>query len=647
MNKSILAIDIETYSDIDLAKCGVYAYTDSPAFGVLLFGYAFDDDPVNVVDLASGEQLPQEVMAALTDKAVTKTAFNASFERVCLSRWLKLTLPTEQWYCTATQALLLGLPLSLKGVGAVLGLEAQKLSEGEDLIRYFSVPCKPTKTNGGRTRNLPSDAPDKWERYRLYNIRDVEVEREIRRKLHAFPIPTTEQDYYVMDQDINDRGVLVDPSLVEHAVECDRLYKQAATERAYALTGLENPNSVSQVKDWLAARGVSVDSLDKKTVRELIKETDGETLEMLKLRLLMSKTSVKKYEAIQRSVCSDGRVHGLFKFYGANRTGRWASRLVQVQNLPQNHLPDLELARELVRTGRYEDVELLFDNTPGVLSELIRTAFVPKAGCRFIVADFSAIEARVLSWLAGEQWRMEVFASHGKIYEASASQMFHVPIEEITKGSPLRQKGKISELALGYGGGVGALKAMGALDMGVPEDELPGLVNSWRGASPRIVQFWWDLDAAALKVVRHRTQARVGRIGLEYRSGFLFVTLPSGRKLAYVKPRIELNKFGREGLTYEGIGENKKWSRIETYGPKLTENVVQGTARDLLAYAMLHLTQAGYPIVMHIHDEAVAEVPEKSGSVEDMTTLMAQGPDWAAGLPLRADGYECYFYKKD
>ena len=401
------------------------------------------------------------------------------------------------------------------------------------------------------------------------------------------------------------------------------------------------------VKEWLSERGVSVVSLDKKSVRELIKETDGETMEMLKLRLLMSKTSVKKYEAIQRSVCSDGRVHGLFKFYGANRTGRWASRLVQVQNLPQNHLSDLELARELVRTGRYEDVELLFDNTPGVLSELIRTAFVPKAGCRFIVSDFSAIEARVLSWLAGEQWRMDVFASHGKIYEASASQMFHVPIEEITKGSPLRQKGKISELALGYGGGVGALKAMGALDMGVPEDELPGLVNSWRGANPRIVQFWWDLDAAALKVVRHRTQARVGRIGLEYRSGFLFVTLPSGRRLAYVKPRIELNKFGREGLTYEGIGENKKWSRIETYGPKLTENVVQGTARDLLAYAMLRLDGAGYPVVMHIHDEAVAEVPEGTGSVADMTTLMSQGPEWAAGLPLRADGYECYFYKKD
>lgn len=647
MKHTFLSIDIETYSDIDLTKCGVYAYTDSPNFEILLFGYAFDDEPVRVVDLASGELLPQEVLVALTDKAVTKTAFNASFERVCLSRWLKIRLPTEQWYCTATQALLLGLPLSLEGVGAVLGLDSQKLGEGKDLIRFFSIPCKPTKSNGGRSRNLPGDAPDKWKRFRLYNIRDVEVEREIRRKLHAFPIPATEQAYYCMDQNINDRGVLVDPVLVEHAVECDLQYKQAATERAYALTGLENPNSVAQVKDWLSARGVSVTSLDKKSIRELIKETDGETLEMLKLRLLMSKTSVKKYEAIQRSVCSDGRVHGLFKFYGANRTGRWASKLVQVQNLPQNHLPDLELARELVRSGRYEDVELLYDSTPGVLSELIRTAFVPKEGCRFLVADFSAIEARVLSWLASEQWRMEVFASHGKIYEASASQMFHVPIEQITKGSPLRQKGKISELALGYGGGVGALKAMGALDMGVPEDELPGLVSSWRGANPRIVRFWWDLDTAALKVVRQRSQTQVGRIGLEYRSGFLFVTLPSGRKLAYVKPRIEMNKFGREGLTYEGIGENKKWVRIETYGPKLTENIVQGTARDLLAHAMLHLSESGYPIVMHIHDEAVAEVPMGTGSVDEMTTLMAQGPEWAAGLPLRADGYECKFYKKD
>ena len=450
-----------------------------------------------------------------------------------------------------------------------------------------------------------------------------------------------------MDQDINDRGVLVDPVLVEHAVECDLEYKDAATARAYELTGLENPNSVSQVKGWLAEHGVVAETLDKKAVRDLIKEADGEALEMLKLRLLLSKTSVKKYEAIKRSVCSDGRVHGLFKFYGANRTGRWASRLVQVQNLPQNHMPDLELARELVRTGRYEDIELLFDNTPGVLSELIRTAFVPKSGSRFIVADFSAIEARVLSWLADERWRLDVFASHGKIYEASASQMFHVPIEQITKGSPLRQKGKISELALGYGGGVGALKAMGALDMGVDEDELPGLVNSWRGANPRIVQFWWDIDAAALKAVRERTSTKVGRISLEYRSGFLFITLPSGRRLAYVKPRLAVNKFGRDGLTYEGIGENKKWCRIETYGPKLVENIVQGIARDLLAHAMLNLSQHGYQIVMHIHDEAVAEMPIGVASVDEMTTLMAQGPSWAGGLPLRADGYECAFYKKD
>ena len=584
MNHSTLSIDIETYSDVDLTKCGVYAYTDSPNFEVLLFGYAFDDEPVQVIDLASGERLSDEVTAALTDPTVTKTAFNASFERVCLGRYLDLTLPTDQWYCTATQALLLGLPLSLKGVGAVLGLEAQKLSEGDDLIRYFSVPCKATKANGGRTRNRPGDAPDKWARFIKYNIRDVEVEREIRRKLKAFPIPPAEQEYYLMDQNINDRGVLVDPVLVEHAVECDLQYKDAATARAYELTGLENPNSVSQVKGWLAEHGVVAETLDKKAVRELIKEADGEALEMLKLRLLLSKTSVKKYEAIKRSVCSDGRVHGLFKFYGANRTGRWASRLVQVQNLPQNHIPDLELARELVRTGCYEDIELLFDNTPGVLSELIRTAFIPESGSRFLVADFRAIAARVLSWLPEER---------------------------------------------------------------VDEDELPGLVNSWRGANPRIVQFWWDIDAAALKVVRERTSTKVGRISLEYRSGFLFITLPSGRKLAYVKPRLAVNKFGRDGLTYEGIGENKKWCRIETYGPKLAENIVQGTARDRLAHAMLNLSQHGYQIVMHIHDEAVAEMPIGMASVDEMTTLMAQGPTWANGLPLRADGYECAFYKKD
>lgn len=644
---SILAIDIETYSDIDLVKCGVYAYTDSPDFEILLFGYAFDDDPVEVVDLASGERLPERVMSALTDDAVIKVAFNAQFERVCLSRHLSRTLSPDSWQCTAVQASMLALPLSLEGVGRVLGLEEQKLTEGKELIKYFSVPCKPTKANGGRTRNLPADAPDKWRMYIAYNKRDVEVEREIRRKLHAFPIPPLELQFYHMDQRINDRGVLVDLEMVSHAVECDLGYKEQVTKRAYELTGLENPNSVAQVKGWLSERGVEVDSLNKKAVKGLMEETDGEVLEILKLRLRMSKTSVKKYEAIQRSVCSDGRVHGLLQFYGANRTGRWAGRLVQVQNLPQNHLPDLALARSLVKGGFYEEIELLFDSTPDVLSELIRTAFVPKPGCRFIVSDFSAIEARVLAWLAGEQWRLDTFAEGGDIYCASASQMFGVPVEKHGVNGHLRQKGKISELALGYGGAVGALTSMGALDMGLTEEELPGLVNSWRGANPNIVQFWWEVDAAAMKAVREKTTTRVGRITFGYRSGILFVQLPSGRQLAYVKPRIRMNKFDREGLSYEGVGESKKWMRIETYGPKLVENIVQATARDLLALAMLRLSERGFSIVMHIHDEAVVEVPEGESSVEEISTLMAIAPDWAEDLPLRADGYECEFYKKD
>lgn len=644
---SILAIDIETYSDIDLVKCGVYAYTDSPDFEILLFGYAFDDDPVEVVDLASGERLPERVMSALTDDAVIKVAFNAQFERVCLSRYLSQTLSPDSWQCTAVQASMLALPLSLEGVGRVLGLEEQKLTEGKELIKYFSVPCKPTKANGGRTRNLPADAPDKWRMYIAYNKRDVEVEREIRRKFHAFPIPPLELQFYHMDQRINDRGVLVDLEMVSHAVECDLGYKEQVTKRAYELTGLENPNSVAQVKGWLSERGVEVDSLNKKAVKGLMEENDGEVLEILKLRLRMSKTSVKKYEAIQRSVCSDGRVHGLLQFYGANRTGRWAGRLVQVQNLPQNHLPDLALARSLVKGGFYEEIELLFDSTPDVLSELIRTAFVPKPGCRFIVSDFSAIEARVLAWLAGEQWRLDTFAEGGDIYCASASQMFGVPVEKHGVNGHLRQKGKISELALGYGGAVGALTSMGALDMGLTEEELPGLVNSWRGANPNIVQFWWEVDAAAMKAVREKTTTRVGRITFGYRSGILFVQLPSGRQLAYVKPRIRMNKFDREGLSYEGVGESKKWMRIETYGPKLVENIVQATARDLLALAMLRLSERGFSIVMHIHDEAVVEVPEGESSVEEISTLMAIAPDWAEDLPLRADGYECEFYKKD
>ena len=642
-----LSIDIETYSDVDLTKCGVYAYADSPNFTILLLAYAFGDEGTKIVDLACGEQLPQDVMDALTDKNVIKTAFNAMFERTCLSRYLGINLLPVSWQCTAVQAAILALPLSLEGVGEVLNIERKKLKEGTDLIRYFSIPCKPTQVNGGRTRNMPEHAPDKWNLFKSYCIRDVDAEREIRQKLRSFPISDSEMELYRIDQEINDRGILVDRDLVARAVECDLQYTDTATARAYELTGLNNLNSVAQIKKWLSGRGVEVESLDKKSVKSLLPEADGEVLEVLKLRLLMAKTSVKKYEAIERSVCSDGRVHGLLQFYGANRTGRWAGRLVQVQNLPQNHLPDLELARNLIKHGHYEDVELLFESTPGVLSELIRTAFIPKPGTRFIVADFSAIEARVLAWLSGEKWRLDVFASHGKIYEASASAMFGVPIEEIGKGSPLRQKGKIAELALGYGGSVGALTSMGALDMGLTEEELPVLVNQWRRANPHITKFWWDVDAAAIAAVRDRKATAVGGIDFSYKSGILFVTLPSRRKLSYVKPRLEINKFGREGLTYEGIGESKKWLRIETYGPKLVENIIQATSRDLLALAMLRLCSHGFEIVMHVHDEVVLEVPDGHSSVEDICNIMAVTPNWAVALPLRADGYECDFYKKD
>ena len=641
-----LSIDLETFSDVDLIKCGVYAYADSPAFEVLLFAYCFDGGETRVIDLAQGEVLPGDVVEAVFDGSVVKTAFNANFERTCLSKYFGRYLPPESWHCSAVQAAVLALPRSLEDVGAVLGLDERKMKEGKELIRYFCVPCKPTKANGGRRRNLPCHAPEKWELFKAYCMRDVDVEKAIRRKLCKFPIPEGEMELYRLDQRINDRGVPVDMGLVRQAVKCERLHKEVVTKRAYELTGLENPNSVAQLKGWLGENGVEAENLSRKAVAELIEESDGEVEELLRLRLLMAKTSVKKYEAMERSVCSDGRVHGLLQFYGANRTGRWAGRLVQVQNLPQNHIEDLELARRLVREGRFEDVEMLYDSTPKVLSELIRTAFVPEPGCRFVVADFSAIEARVLAWLAGERWRLEVFSSHGKIYEASASAMFHVPIGEVTKGSSLRQKGKIAELGLGYGGAAGALVSMGALDMGLSEDDLPSLVAAWRRANPHITQFWWDVDKAAVEAVTKRAKTRAGRIGFEYRSGILFVMLPSGRKLAYVKPRMAVNKFGREGLTYEGILENKKWGRIETYGPKLVENIVQGTARDLLAEAMLRVERKGYPIVMHCHDEIIAEVPEGNGSVEEMCEVMAVRPSWAEGLPLRADGYECPFYQK-
>ncbi len=642
----ILEMDIESFSDVDLIKCGVYAYADSPAFEILLFAWSFDGGETQIIDLAQGEKLPAEVEDAIFDVSVTKTAYNANFERTCLSKHFGRYIPPESWHCSAVQAAMLALPRSLEDVGRVLGLDEQKMKEGKELIRYFCVPCKPTKANGGRTRNLPCHAPEKWELFKTYCKRDVDVEKSIRRKLHNFPIPESEMELYRLDQRINDRGVLVDMGLVEQAIACERLHKEVVTKRAYELTGLENPNSVAQLKGWLGDMGMEAESLSKKAVAEMIAETDGEVEELLRLRLMLAKTSVKKYEAIERSACSDGRVHGMLMFYGANRSGRWSGKNVQLHNLPKNYLPDLELARDLVKQGRFEDIELLYDSTPNVLSELIRTAFIPKPGCRFVVADFSAIEARVLAWLSGEQWRLDVFTSHGKIYEASASSMFHVPMEEITKGSSLRQKGKLAELGLGFGGASGALISMGALDMGLTEDELPPLVAAWRKANPHITQFWWDVDAAAVKAVTEKQRTKVGKIIFEYKSGILFITLPSGRKLSYVKPRMAVNRFGRDGLTYEGISENKKWSRIETYGPKLVENIVQGTARDLLAEAMLRVEKKGYPIVMHCHDEIIAEVPEDSGSVDEMCGIMAVQPEWAEGLPLRADGYQCSFYQK-
>lgn len=643
----VLGIDIETYSEVDLIKAGVYAYTDDPSFEILLFAYAFDDEPTQIIDLKCGEKLPPHIIEAIKSPDITKAAFNAAFERTCLSKYLGVFLPALSWQCTAVQSAMLALPMSLEGVGTVLDIQRKKLKEGSDLIRFFCSPCTATKTNGGRTRNLPADAPDKWQRFKEYCIRDVEAEREIRHKLRKHPIPDSEQELYRLDQEINDRGILIDPVLVQHAIICDLQHKDAMTRRAYELTGLNNPNSPLQLKGWLNDNGVETESLDKKVVKALLPDADGEVLEMLKLRLLMAKTSIKKYESIKRSTCKDGRVHGLLQFYGANRTGRWAGRLVQVQNLPQNHLADLSLARELVRDGRYEDIEMLYESTSNVLSELIRTAFVPKQGCRFIVADFSAIEARVIAWLSGEKWRLDVFQEGGDIYCASASQMFGVPVEKHGVNGHLRQKGKIAELALGYGGSVGALTAMGALEMGLTEDELYPLVTQWRSTNPHITKFWWDVDRAAMKAVRDKTTTQVGVLEFAYQSGMLRVTLPSKRKLCYIKPRLEDNKFGRQGLTYEGIGESKKWMRIDTYGPKLVENIVQATARDLLAYSMLRLGDMGLDIIMHVHDEVVLEVPNGQSSVEEVCRNMSIIPDWAEGLPLSADGYECDFYKKD
>ena len=641
-----LAIDIETYSDVSLPDCGVHRYAASEQFEILLFAYSLNDEPTQIIDLASGEKIPDKIMEYLMDDSVIKTAYNAAFERNCINRFFGLSLKPEGWRCTLVQASMLSLPLSLEGVGEALNLDKKKMSEGKDLIRYFCMPCKPTKANGGRTRNLPSDAPEKWELFKTYCIRDVDVEKQIRNKLAKFPIPDREQKLYCMDQRINDRGIRVDQELIGHAVACDLLYKETVTKKAYEISGLENPNSVSQLKDWLNEKGIEVDSLAKAAVEELVENTQGDVAEMMKLRLAMSKTSVKKYEAMERSVCPDGRVHGLLQFYGANRTGRWAGRLVQIHNLPQNHMEDLELARSLVKEGRYDLVEILYDSTPDVLSELIRTAFVARPGCRFIVSDFSAIEARVMGYLAGEGWVMEEFRGAGKIYEQTASKMFHIPIEEITKGSPYRARGKVASLACQYGGAEGALISMGALNF-VEEEELKGLVQSWRTANPHIVNYWYEIDGAVKAAVKERKMTKVGMVTVYYQSGMLKIALPSGRVLSYVRPRMTVNRFGSESVSYEGIGTNRKWTRIESYGAKFCENIVQATARDVLAEAMLRLEKKGFDIVCHIHDEVVLEVPEGSSSVEEVNEIMAVCPDWCEGLPLKAAGFESPFYKKD
>lgn len=641
-----LSIDIETYSSVDLAKSGVYRYAEAPDFEILLFGYSVDGGPVQVVDLACGEKIPQEIQNAVLDSQIIKWAFNAQFERICLSRYFGVWLEPASWRCTMVWSAYLGLPLSLEGAAIVTGADKKKLTEGKELIRYFSVPCKATQSNGGRTRNLPEHSFEKWESFKAYNLRDVEVELSIQEKLQKFPMPEEEWNNYILDQQINDRGIQLDLELVKKAIQCDEKVREELTSRLKELTDLDNPNSVVQMKSWLSENGLETDSLDKAAVKALLKEAPYHLSEVLELRQLLAKSSVKKYTAMENAVCTDGRARGLLQFYGANRTGRFAGRLIQVQNLPQNHLSDLEQARRLVRGGHFDALEILYDSIPGVLSELIRTAFVPKKGYKFIVADFSAIEARVIAWIASETWRNEVFATHGKIYEASASQMFKVPLEEVTKGSPLRQKGKIAELALGYGGSVGALKAMGALDMGLTEEELKPLVYAWRNANPNIVRLWWDIDRAVKEAVTERCRTETHRIRFEYRSGMLLIWLPSGRQLTYVKPRMGINSFGSEAVTYEGVGATKKWERIESYGPKFVENIVQAISRDILCCAMRKLNEKGFDIVMHVHDEVVLEVPLEV-TVTDICTLMNQTPTWAQGLLLRADGYECNFYKKD
>ena len=659
-----LSIDIETYSDIPLQKSGVYRYCESPNFEILLFGYSADSGPVQVVDLACGEKIPADVLDDLTDDAVTKWAFNASFERVCLSRYLRdlginldpfhdkhplsqevaRFLNPESWRCSMVWAATMGLPLSLEGVGSVLGLEKQKLTEGKELIKFFCQPCAPTKTNGQRTRNLPFHAPDKWDAFKRYNLRDVETEMGIQQRLAKFPVPDQIWEEYHIDQEINDRGVRLDMELVRSAIDMDTRSRHELTTAMKRMTALENPNSVQQMKQWLSDNGMETESLDKKAVAELLKDAPAELREVLSLRQQLAKSSVRKYQAMENTVCSDSRARGMFQFFGAARTGRFSGRNIQLQNLPQNHLPDLAEARALVRAGDFAAVKLLYEDVPDTLSQLIRTAFIPKDGAQFLVADFSAIEARVIAWYAGETWRQKVFEKGGDIYCASASQMFKVPVEKHGINGHLRQKGKIAELALGYGGSVGALKAMGAIEMGLTEDELPPLVDAWRQSNPRIVEFWWAVDRAVMEAVRYKHTTSSYGLTFSCRSGMLFITLPSGRKLAYVKPKIGTNKFGGECITYEGVGATKKWERLDSYGPKFVENIVQATARDILCYAMRTLRCCS--IVMHIHDELVIEA-DPCISLDAVCEQMGRTPPWATGLLLRADGYATPFYKKD
>ncbi len=643
-----ISIDIETYSSADLTKTGVYRYVESPDFEILLFGYSVDGGEVEVVDLAAGEKIPKEIVSALTDDHILKWAFNASFERVCLSRWLGYEtgeyLDPSSWRCSMVWSAYMGLPLSLESVGAVLGLEQQKMREGKDLIRFFSKPCRPTIKNGGRTRNLYYHDEEKWETFKAYNKRDVETEMGIQKRLGKFPVPDEVWDEYHLSEEINDRGIGVDTDFVSHAIARDRDSSNDLRHRLQQLTALTNPNSVAQMKEWLSGHGLETESLDKKAVIELLKDCPEDLREVLTIRQQLAKSSVKKYTAMENAVCADSRVRGMFQFYGANRTGRFAGRLVQLQNLPQNHMEDLADARDMVCSLSYKAISEKYDSVPDVLSELVRTAFVPQDGRKFIVADFSAIEARVIAWFAGEEWRQKVFEDGGDIYCASASQMFKVPVVKNGENGHLRQKGKIAELALGYGGSVGALKAMGAIEMGLSEEELQPLVNAWRNSNPNIVRFWWDVDSAVKSAIKRKTVTQTHGITFTCKSGMLFITLPSGRSLAYAKPRIGENRFGGESVTYEGVGMTKRWERIESYGPKFVENIVQATSRDILMYAMNTLRCCS--IVAHVHDELIIEA-DKGMSLDAVCKQMSRTPSWTPGLVLRADGYECEFYKKD